>query len=86
MPRKAKVTVAALSAAIMGLVGFISWWLLEEKRPQPAVTDFESCVEAGHVVFQTKPRQCRTDEGTIYTEQKDFGEKSPDPADLNLPV
>ena len=33
------------------------------------ITSFEECVAAGNPVMESYPRQCRTDDGTLFVEQ-----------------
>ncbi|MEX1112420.1 MAG: GerMN domain-containing protein [Candidatus Andersenbacteria bacterium] len=50
---------------IVALVGAI-WY---SRTPQtPSISNFEACVEAGHPVMESYPRQCRTPDGTTFTE------------------
>lgn len=47
------------------------WWATRQAPPQEArfITSFEECVAAGYPVMESYPRQCRTPEGAVYTEE-----------------
>jgi hypothetical protein len=67
--RSAKVVSIIVGVIALILAGWVAYLLLgRQDALQPSVTDFASCVAAGHPVTQTSPRQCRTAEGTVYTE------------------
>jgi len=36
--------------------------------PTEEITNFEECVEAGHSILESYPRQCRTPDGRSFTE------------------
>jgi hypothetical protein len=44
--------------------------------PQPMITTFEECAAAGNPVMESYPRQCRTEDGRLFSEE--IGEKIPD--------
>jgi hypothetical protein len=67
--RSAKVVSIIIGVIALILAGWVAYLLLgRQETSQSGVTDFASCVAAGNAVTQTSPRQCRTVDGTVYTE------------------
>ncbi len=73
--RKAKVVSVIVGIVALGLAGWVAYLLLTPRSEQQAmVSDFASCVAAGNPVSETSPRQCRTADGTTYTEPAATGD------------
>lgn len=68
--RSTKVVSIIIGVIALILAGWVAYLLLgRQEAPRSDVTDFASCVAAGNsVTQQTSPRQCRTVDGTVYTE------------------
>jgi len=67
--RSTKVVSIIIGVIALIIAGWVAYLLLgRQEASQSGVTDFASCVAAGNPVTQTSPRQCRTVDGTVYTE------------------
>lgn len=67
--RSAKVVSIIVGVIALILAGWVAYMLLgRQEASRSSVTDFASCEAAGNPVMQTSPRQCRTVDGTVYTE------------------
>lgn len=51
-------------------IGLAVYWFVNFSKDtgKPVINDFESCVEAGNIVAESYPRQCRTAEGRLFVE------------------
>lgn len=58
------ILVAAIAVAV-------TYFLMQgdQEEPPVTITNFEECVEAGFTVTEIYPRECRTDDGQVFTEQ-----------------
>jgi hypothetical protein len=67
--RSAKVVSIIVGVIALILAGWVAYLLLgRQEVSRSGVTDFASCVAAGNPVTQTSPQQCRTVDGTVYSE------------------
>lgn len=69
-----------LGVAILAVSGWLAYNAINNRQnntPNPSVGSFDECVAAGNPVMETDPRQCRTPEGTTFTE-----EVADEPADV----
>lgn len=53
---------------VLALVLAVFLFKNNSNKSSMAVTDFASCAAAGNPVMESYPRQCRSKEGTLYTE------------------
>ena len=67
--RSAKVVSIIAGVIALILAGWVAYLLLgKQEVSRSGVTDFASCMAADNPVTQTSPRQCRTVDGTVYSE------------------
>lgn len=52
-------------------IAFIVWFgfFYTKKIATPSVSSFKDCVQAGYLVTESYPRQCKTENGRIYIEE-----------------
>lgn len=73
--RSAKIVSIIVGVIALVLAGWVAYLLLgRQEVSRSGVTDFASCVAAGHPVTQTSPRQCQAVDGTVYREPGASGE------------
>jgi hypothetical protein len=78
-----KVMLVIIVAAAV----FIAAWLFMRPATEPAavITNFEECVAAGNPVMESFPRQCRTADGSLFTEDVEpINGEAPIPDDTEL--
>lgn len=61
------ILAVVLILAVLG-AGFLIWQQKEKPEPLPEVKSFEECLAAGYAILESYPRQCRTSEGKLFTE------------------
>lgn len=56
---------------ILVLIGVVVWlgFFKSEEKIAPVVMSFEDCADAGYLVMESYPRQCRTPDGRLYVEE-----------------
>ena len=62
--KKSPLLLGLFLAVLAGVVALIG--LLFNEAGNAAVTDFESCVDAGNPVLESYPAQCVAEDGTRY--------------------
>lgn len=50
------------------IIGIIIWRYGALEKSQPEIMNFKECILAGYLVLESYPRQCRTPEGEVFTE------------------
>lgn len=61
-----------LAAIILVISGWLAYNAINNRQnntPNPSIGSFEECVAAGYPIMETYPAQCRTPEGTTFTEK-----------------
>jgi hypothetical protein len=61
--KKIIISVAILLVSVAAVYFFIF-----EKESEPDIASFEECVKAGYPVMESYPRQCKSSDGTNFTE------------------
>jgi hypothetical protein len=61
------VLYSLLAIILLGILGWVGF--LGMKKEAPVVMSFEDCEKTGYLVMEIYPRQCRTPDGRIYTEE-----------------
>lgn len=69
-----KKRILIIILVTMGLIGSVlgGYFLAQSNNSKPTITDFASCISAGHEVTGLEPRLCKTPEGRTYTEKVDL--------------
>jgi spore germination protein GerM len=71
MEKKVELTVLFL-LMLSGVVLMLNWLKMENTREAlRRVTSFEACADAGYLVHESYPRQCRTPDGRLFVEVLD---------------
>jgi hypothetical protein len=76
MKRAPIIVIVVLAVLVVGL----GTWLLVRlfSAPPPTVTSYAECVAAGYPILETYPEQCRTPDGTTFT-NPDAPPQTPEP-------
>lgn len=63
--------VLSVAVALVALIGVVIWSNVfrQDEGSIAKVTSFEECVQAGHPVMESYPRQCKTPDGKTFVEQ-----------------
>lgn len=71
MKRFLIILTTVLITLILAAAGWVIYSAVRDQQnntPAPSITTFEECANAGYPIMESYPRQCRTPEGTNFTE------------------
>lgn len=71
MKRFLIITGSILAVIILAVSGWLAYNAINNRQnntPNPSIGSFEECAAAGYPIMETYPAQCRTPEGTTFTE------------------
>ncbi len=64
-----------IGLVVLALLGYFVYQKQKASNEQATfITNFEECVAAGYSIMESYPRQCRTPEGSLYTEKLEGGD------------
>jgi hypothetical protein len=69
MKKTLPIIYIILLIAAFGVV----WKLSKKDLPQPVITNFEECAQAGYPILEIYPEQCRTPDGRLFTRSMNSG-------------
>ncbi|HXK32321.1 MAG TPA: hypothetical protein VJ378_02535, partial [Candidatus Paceibacterota bacterium] len=63
-----KILIFVLALIIVFVIVFLVLNHKTVEAPTTSIDSFEKCTEAGNAIMESYPRQCRTEDGRIFTE------------------
>ncbi len=57
-----------LLVIVLGILGYVFLWD-KKTEPEKAILSFKDCADAGYLVMESYPRQCRTPDGRTFAEE-----------------
>ena len=62
-----KKSLPILLIVLLLIAADVAWLVTKKNAPQPIITTFEECAQAGYPILESYPEQCRTPDGRSFT-------------------